>query len=205
MLRLYRRISSIQRESVNVHDLAPITAFGLAEPTVFATQSCQLTERPDIALASVAARLGLEGSFRSVITDLLGVEAPEPAAWLASDIYSAFWMGPDQWMFSADFSYMEDIAARLKVSFGETASITEQTDGWVAFDLSGEVEAVLELVCNVDMRTRSEGYVTRVSIHHTSCFLLIEASDRVRFYAPRASAGSVCHGISQAMTSASTR
>ena len=188
-----------------MHDLAPITAFGLAEPTVFVTQSCQLKERPDIALASVAARLGVEKECHSVITDLLGTDAPEPAAWLASDIYGAFWMGPDQWMFSSDFSDMEDIAARLKVSFGETASITEQTDGWVAFDLSGEVEAVLELICNVDMRTHSEGYVARVSIHHASCFFLIEASDRVRVYAPRASARSVCHGISQAMASASTR
>jgi sarcosine oxidase subunit gamma len=205
MLRLYRRISSTQRESVNVHDLAPITAFGLAEPTVFVTQSCQLKERPDIALASVAARLGVEKACQSVITDLLGTDAPEPAAWLASDIYSAFWMGLYQWMFSADFSDVEDIAARLKTSFGETASITEQTDGWVAFDLTGEVEAVLELVCNVDMRTRSAGYASRVSIHHTGCFLLIEASNHVRVYAPRASAGSVFHGISQAMTSAMTR
>jgi sarcosine oxidase subunit gamma len=188
-----------------VHDLAPITAFGLAEPTVFVTQSCQLKERPDIALASVAARLGVEKACQSVITDLLGTDAPEPAAWLASDIYSAFWMGLYQWMFSADFSDVEDIAARLKTSFGETASITEQTDGWVAFDLTGEVEAVLELVCNVDMRTRSAGYASRVSIHHTGCFLLIEASNHVRVYAPRASAGSVFHGISQAMTSAMTR
>ncbi|WP_391482260.1 sarcosine oxidase subunit gamma [Nereida sp. NH-UV-3] len=188
-----------------MHDLAPITAFGLAEPTVFATQSCQLMERPGIALASVAARLGVEEACHSVILDLLGANAPDPAAWFASDIYSAFWMGPDQWMFSADFCDVEDIAARLKASFGETASITEQTDGWVAFDLTGEVEAVLELVCNVDMRTRSAGYASRVSIHHTGCFLLIEASDRVRVYAPRASAGSVFHGISQAMTSTAMR
>ena len=188
-----------------MHDLTPITAFGLAEPTVFVTQSCQLAERPRIALASVAARLGVDEACRAVITDLLRADAPDPAAWLASDIYSAFWMGPDQWMFSADFPDVEDIVARLKTSFGETASITEQTDGWVAFDLTGEVEAVLELVCNVDMRTRSAGYASRVSIHHTGCFLLIEASDRVRIYAPRASAGSVFHGISQAMTSAATR
>ena len=188
-----------------MHDLAPVTAFGLAEPILYATQSCQLTERPDIALASVAARLGVEKACRAVITDLLAADAPDPSVWLASDIYSAFWMGPDQWMFSADFSNVEDIAARLKTSFGETASITEQTDGWVAFDLTGEVEAVLELVCNVDLRTRLAGNASRVSIHHTGCFLLIEASDRARVYAPRASAGSVFHVVSQAMSSAATR
>jgi sarcosine oxidase subunit gamma len=188
-----------------VHDLEPITAFGLAEPTVFATKSCQLKERPDVALASVAARLCQEDACRSVITDLLGAESPRPSGWLVSDIYSAFWIGPDQWMFRADFSEVEDIAARLKASFGNTASITEQTDGWVTLDLMGEVEAVLELVCNVDLRTRSVGYASRTAIHHTGCFVVIEARDRVCIYAPRASAGSVFHGISQAMTSAATR
>ena len=188
-----------------MHDLEPTTAFGLAEPTVFETKSCQLTECPDFAFASVAARLNYEDACRSVITDLLGAAPPEPAGWLASDIYSACWIGPDQWMFRAGFPDFEDIAARLKTSFGNTASITEQTDGWVTFELVGEVEAVLELLCNADFQSFSAGYACRTSIHHTGCFVLIEASGCVCIYAPRASAGSVFHAISQAMTSAATR
>ncbi len=136
------------------------------------------------------------------IGDLLGAEAPGPGKAHLRDPEAAFWMGPDQWMVMAPFASHEDLAARLKARVAGTASVTEQTDGWVCFDLTGpRVEDVMELLCVLDMRAMQAGDAARTVIHHLGCFV-IRQRDEVRLLGPRASAGSLHHAILTAMTSA---
>ncbi|WP_299288705.1 sarcosine oxidase subunit gamma [uncultured Tateyamaria sp.] len=187
-----------------MHDLTPITALGGSAARVDSVGDVTLTEVPDVALASVAARRGHEGVCAQTLESVLGTAAPSPGHAAEGAEYAAFWTGPDQWMLSADFNGYEDIAARIKSEVGDTASVTEQTDAWVCFDLVGpHINAVLELLCNVDLAGFQTGRATRTSIHHLGCYVIsTDAGQSVRILGPRASAGSLHHAIITVMASA---
>ena len=159
-----------------------------------------LTENPGLALASIAARRGHEQACKDHLRALIG-DVPGPGRAQLHDPEAAFWTGPDNWMAGAPFDTHEDLAAQLKARFGETASITEQTDAWVCFDLRGDgIEAVMERLCAIDIRAMVTGDAQRTVIHHLGCFVLRrDPADWLRILGPRASAGSLHHAIVTAM------
>lgn len=187
-----------------MHNLKAITALGGAEPRVDTVNGTVLTENAGLALASVHARLGQEPACHAHFADLLGCAAPDAGKVVLRDPEAAFWTGPDQWMVGAPFETHEDLAAHLKTRFGDTASVTEQTDAWACFDLRGPgLEPVMELLCAINIRAMQTGDVQRTSIHHLGCFVIRrDPSDWVRILGPRASAGSLHHAIHTAMISA---
>lgn len=90
-----------------------------------------------------------------------------------------------------------DLRADLKVALGDAASITEQTDAWVRFDLKGpDLPRLFEKLCNVDLAARPEGYATRTVIEHIGCYLILR--DGVTVYGPRSMAQSLLHAIETA-------
>ncbi|MEP1352532.1 MAG: sarcosine oxidase subunit gamma [Tateyamaria sp.] len=187
-----------------MHDLTAITALGGIAPQVDTVGEVTLSEIPDVALASVAARTREESTCVAQLKALLGGPPPQAGRAKLGEPYAAVWVGPDQWLLSASFETHEDIAAQLKSKLGDTASVTEQTDAWCCFDLTGpDVHAVLELLCNIDLTRFETGHATRTSIHHLGCFVIcLEKGQSVRIFGPRASAGSLHHAISTAMASA---
>jgi len=185
-----------------VHDLTPIHALGGAEAFVFVQDGTELRENSGLALASVHARIGHETACHRHVADLLG-RVPGPGEAVLRDPEAGFWTGPDQWMIGAPYGTHEDLADQLKSRFGESASITEQSDAWCVFDLRGDIEPVMELLCAVDVRNMAIGAAQRTSIHHLGCFVLRrDPASHMRILGPRASAGSLCHAIVTAMKSA---
>jgi len=193
-----------QKGSGFVHDLTPITALGGAAPQVDTVAGMTLTENPALALACVAARLGREKPCGTALQKLLGATAPGPGKAHLADPFSAVWMGPDQWMIGADFATYETLDVTLKKVIKDSGSVTEQTDAWVCFDLTGDaIQPVMELVCAVDMRRMQSGDATRTNIHHLGCFVVCgDPTGFVRIIGPRASAGSLHHALLAAMKSA---
>ncbi|WP_377188313.1 sarcosine oxidase subunit gamma [Ruegeria meonggei] len=185
-----------------MHDLVAITALGGSEPCVDTVGAVTCTEVPGVALASVAARLGQESKAAKALAKLIGSPAPGIGR-TSGEALTAFWAGPEQWMVEAPFETHEEIADQATTAMGETASVTEQTDAWTRFDLSGDgIPAVLELLCQLDLRTLEEGSAARCSIHHVGCFVLCRTSRLFSLYGPRASAGTLHHAIITAMRSA---
>ncbi|MGB1234366.1 MAG: sarcosine oxidase subunit gamma [Planktomarina sp.] len=183
--------------------MTPITALGGAEPRVDTVSGVTLSENSGLALASVAARSGQEAACRKHLKAVIGT-VPEPGKCQLNDPEAGFWMGPDMWMVGAPFDSHEDLAAQLKARFKDTASITEQTDGWCCFDLRGAgMEDVMERLCNLNIRAMRTGDATRTSIDHLGCFVLRrDPVDWVRILGPRSSAGSLHHAILVAMKAA---
>ncbi|MGH1575985.1 sarcosine oxidase subunit gamma [Planktotalea sp.] len=186
-----------------MHNLKAITALGGQEPRVDRIGENTLRENAGLALASVHARLGQEEACRAHLQDLLEGRVPAIGKAVLRDPEAAFWTGPDQWMVGALFDTHEELADQLRARFGSTASITEQTDAWACFDLQGAtMDAVMELLCPVNMRAMQTGDAQRTSIHHLGCFVIRrEPSDWVRILGPRASATSLHHAIITAMQS----
>ena len=177
-----------------------MTALGAHEPRVVTVGPVTITERVDLALASVAARRGrdLGGAAKAA-----GVPLPGPASHLAGAAYSAFWVAPEMWFVEAAFASHEDISAGLRAAFGDAASITEQTDAWVILDLEApDLGPLLERLCNVDFAAVPDGYATRTVIEHLGCYLVRHGRGAVRVYGPRSSAGSLLHAVEVAAVSA---
>nr|WP_254429722.1 sarcosine oxidase subunit gamma [Ruegeria atlantica] len=146
--------------------------------------------------------MGQEASASKALAKLIGAPTPDVGQH-AGETITAFWAGPDQWMIEAPFETHEDLADQVKSAMGDTASVTEQTDGWTRFDLNGDqIPAVLELLCMLDLRKFDAGCVARCSIHHVGCFVLCRSPESCSVYGPRSSAGSLHHAIVAAMRSA---
>lgn len=187
-----------------MHDLAPLTALGGSAPRSDTHAGVTLSENDAIALASVAARRGQETACRTHLENILGAPAPEPGRARLGTTQTAFWMAPDHWMLTAPYGTHEDLAEQLKARLGATASVTEQSDAWVCFDLQGDgVEAVIELCCNINIRAMQTGDATRTSIHHLGVYVLrCDPANHLRLLGPRASAASLHHAVLTAMKAA---
>lgn len=185
-----------------MHDLAPLTPLGGTEPRTDAYGGVTLTEVTSTALASVAARTGKETAAAAFMKSQLGVDAPEVGR-VAEKTLLAFWIGPHQWMVEAPISTHEDLAARLSSASKGEVSITEQTDGWCRFDLTGtRLEAILELLCPFDLRSATGNEAIRTTIDHLGCFVVLRGTTHLSVIGPRSSAGSLHHALLTAMRSA---
>jgi len=183
------------------HRLAPLTALGHPDPKVVTIGPVTLAERTNVALASLAARRGREGDV-ALAAQALGLPLPGPGGHAAGPVWSAFWLGPDQWMVEAPFEMHEDIVAALRPAFGDSASITEQTDAWVRFDVTGtDLAAVFERLCGLDVRSMQPGDATRTMIEHLGTYV-IRGTGGMTVLGPRSAAGSLHHALVTAAQSA---
>jgi sarcosine oxidase subunit gamma len=176
---------------------------GGTEPRTDTIGTVTITEVPDLALASVAARLGREAACVKALRRIIGADLPEPGKAVLASPLAAVWMGPDQWMIGALFDTHEDLAARLKASLKDAASVTEQSDGWVCFDVTGaDVVPMFERLCAAPVRRLQAGDAQRTTIHQMGCFVICGAAGaHLRVLGPRSSANSLHHALVQAAKS----
>lgn len=179
------------------HRLDPITPLGAHAPRIDRFAGLTITENTDAALASVASRMGQDKAFAAAAKKTLGFAMPAAGQSTNKGDYSAFATGADQWMVEASFETQEDIAAHLKAGFKTTASITEQTDAWARFDVTGDAcPALFERLCNVNTRTMRTGSATRTLIEHLGCFVICRATGlSYSILCPRSAAGSLHHAL----------
>jgi sarcosine oxidase, subunit gamma len=189
-------ISLIQKERVFVANmLKALTPLGETTALVEVIGPVTITENPDVALASLASRFGQEAAVAAV-AKAAGISLPGPGRVENGSVYNAFWLGPEQWMLEAPFASHEDIVAVLKPLFGEAASITEQTDAWVRFDLTADdLPKLFERLCNFDLSRAGVGAATRAVIDHLGCYVVRRAATQVSVLGPRSSAQSLHHAL----------
>jgi sarcosine oxidase subunit gamma len=185
-----------------VASLQPLTALGKREATAVTQGPLTITERCDVALASVAARKGRMADLAAAAKKT-GVPLPDAARHLTGSPYNAFWTAPEMWFVEAPFATHELIADLLKSALGDAASVTEQTDAWVIFDLSAlDLAPILERLCNVDFPAVATGYATRTLVEHLGVYLIKHGPGAARIYGPRSSAESLLHALETAAQSA---
>jgi sarcosine oxidase, subunit gamma len=181
-----------------VASLIALTALGKREATTVNHGPLTIAERTDVALASVAARKGRMADLTKA-AEKAGVPLPGPAAHQQGTPYSAFWTAPEMWFVEAPYATHELIADLLKSALGDAASVTEQTDAWVAFDLAApDLAPVLERLCNADFPEVPTGFATRTMMEHLGVYLIKHGPDKARLYGPRSSAESLLHALETA-------
>lgn len=179
-------------------DLRPITPLKGDVARVDAIGTLTITETPYRALASLAARKGREADVAVAMKSTWDLTLPGPNALASGAHVRAWWVGPAAWMLDAGYVQHELLADEVKGIVGDSASVTEQTDGWCRFDVTGTgMVAMFERLCAVDMETMESGAATRTSIHHLGCFV-IRTNNSIQVIGPRSSAGSLHHAMTTA-------
>jgi len=179
-----------------VSDLKPITALGGAVARAQSFGALSIVENSGLALASLALR-------RDAMQPApMGLSLPGPGRWAAGREIAAFWTGPGQWMVEAEGRAEEDFAAALKPQ-APGCSVTEQTDGWVAFEVSSvaggmPIRRLMEKLVNVDAAGFGPGSATRTGLEHMSVFLIRRAEDRLAVIGMRTLAGALWHALETA-------
>ena len=179
-----------------VHNLKTVSALGEAAPRIDNFDHITIAENDELALASVAVRLGREAECHAALENLLG-GVPDVGRTILRDPEAGFWMGPEQWMIGAPRATHELLADQLKERFGDAASVTEQSGAWATFDVTGAMmREMSERLCNIPIRRMVAGDVHRTVIHQLGCFVIRrEAEDHIRILGPRASAKNLHHAL----------
>ncbi|WP_340148713.1 hypothetical protein [uncultured Sneathiella sp.] len=177
--------------------LAPLTALGNDTPVVETIGSITIRENPDLAIASLAARKDRGAELYSKLKSDAGVHLPDPGHAIFADDVTTIWTGVDQWLLLAPISSHPDYAAEVKTVVANSASVTEQTDGWVVFDIAGNnLIPLLERLCNLNSKSLSAGDATRCLIEHLGCLIICRESGReLTILGPRSSAASLHHSL----------
>lgn len=180
--------------------LNPLTPLGGTTPASTTIGPVTITEVTGTALASLAAR---KGHDLTAIAKAAGIPLPPAGRAEQGETYAAFWLGPDQWMIEAPYSSHEDITAILKPIFTESASLTEQTDAWARFDVTGDrLPALFERLCNFDIAAQTTGAATRTMIEHLGTYVILRGPGHITVLGPRSSAASLWHALATAAKAA---
>ena len=182
--------------------LLAVSPLGFTTPHKDIVGAYTISEVTDQAMASVTARKDCGAAVKTMLTKILKQPAPEVGGYCTGEI-EAFWTGQSQWMLTAPFDDYEDIVASFSGTFKGRASLTEQSDGWCRFAITGlNLDRLCSLLCNIDMRGLRAGKASRTSIEHIGCFVLRSADDAMQIIGPRSSARSLHHAICTAAKSA---
>ncbi|MBM2294323.1 sarcosine oxidase subunit gamma [Sulfitobacter pseudonitzschiae] len=173
-------------------DLTPLTALGHDQPQSVTYGNLTMGDCPDLALASLTLR-------RDAPVPLpFGLDLPGPGGYVASAEVAAIWTGPRQWMIEAKAKGCTDFAAQVKAQAPD-AIVTEQTDGWAAFDITSPdgaaIGRLLEKLVNIDPGTVSPGTASRTSLHHMNVLLVRPDPCCLRIWVGRSFAGSLWHAV----------
>jgi len=161
-----------------------------------------IRENADLVLVSLAQREAGKADMASIAQAQFGSSLPEPGCRFEGQICAIFWVAPGQWFFEADRRNEKNLAISMGEKFGETASITDQSDGWVAIDLEGpNVLPVLERLCQLDIHSSKSGFAARSVIDHMGVFVICLDKNAWRILGARSSAKSLHHALYTAAVS----
>ena len=187
--------------------LTPLTALGGTAPYDEMIGGIRIVEIADTCLASLAMRRGKAAAFRNAARQALGTGLPAPGQRTGTDERGVIWMGPDQYLVEVETGGAQtdgaDLVDALGIAFKTAASITDQSDAFVRFDITGkDVPAMLERLCAADTRQMLGGAAVRTPIHHMLCVLVCrDAYTGFSVYGPRSAAQSLHHALTAAAAS----
>ena len=181
--------------------LKPLSALGREFLLVETIGPVTIAEDMDVALASLASRRGREAEVEALAAGA-GIPLPPPGQAATQGLWGAFWVSPEMWMLEAPYGTHEDIVAQVKPIFGDAASVTEQTDAWARFEVTGPLQPLFERLCNLDLGRFGPGSATRTIIEHLGVYAIRRAPNRMTLLGPRSSADSLHHALVTAARSA---
>jgi len=177
--------------------LEPTTALGKKTHFDETIGGIHIAEIAMPVLASLAMRHGQDAGFKRAASSTFAGGLPSPGKSSGDATCRVIWMGPDQYLVEGM------TGAELAAAFGMLASVTDQSDAWAGFDISGaDCVAMLERLSSADSRRMAGGDATRTPVHHMNCVLVCRAAGtHFTVYGPRSAAASLHHALTAAAAS----
>ncbi|MEM7250658.1 MAG: sarcosine oxidase subunit gamma family protein [Pseudomonadota bacterium] len=187
-----------------------MSEYSLYATAVMATGTMQwepltVSELNHRSLWSIAARLGDRDALATTFQSHFGLSLPNVQAATLSGPLCVRWSAPQQWFLSVDAHERGDrpSIADVTTTLSDYASVTEQSDGWMALSIAGDATlATLELLCPVDLSPRT--FPIRKSIRTVVEHLGVQITrlpDAFEILTPRSSGRSFVHALETAATS----
>ena len=179
-------------------DLTASTALGDIMPRSIDRGSLVIAENSGLALASLALRRDCAPPAP------YGLALPAPGGWAATGRIAALWTGVGQWLIEGEDQAETDFASAIAAQCPD-CSVTEQTDGFVAFEvrsINGEapLQALIEKLLNLDPVRFKPGMGCRTAFQHGSVFAVRRSALHFAIMGMRSAAASIWHELETAAT-----
>jgi len=174
-----------------------LTARAALDGASYDYEGLSIRELVDIKLLSVAATVDQQATASNALQSHCGLAWPEVTQSTTSDSTHCLGLQPEQVMLLSQHNDTDH--ANLANNLGNETAVTDQSDSWVAVELTGDrTLEVLERICPIDLHndTFTVGRVARTSMEHSSVIVFRQA-DRWLLLSPRSSAESFMHSLTQ--------
>ena len=177
-------------------DLKPLTALGRSAACNVTYGALTLAENTGLALASLAPRWSCKEPAP------FGLSLPGPGLWADNGEIAALWAGFGQWLIEGPGRAETDFAAEVSAAC-PGCSVTEQTDGFVAFEVrsaaaGAPIFALMAKLVNLDPSRFGPGTATRTGLEHMSVFVIRRSADRLAVLGMRSAARTLWHVLETA-------
>ena len=108
--------------------------------------------------------------FKNLFKHYFLFEPPKISELNIKKKYLAFWVRSNSFFIIGEFNLKD-----LKSVFSSTASMTDQTGGWISIQIEGKAsKSIFEKLININLDQFIEGRVIRTSINKINCFVLCQ-------------------------------
>ena len=184
--------------------LKPLNALGGYDLERSSFNGIEISEKYLNSLASIGCSGPLLKNLSKKLKSTFDIEVPGPGKSVASQKVRVSWTAQGQWFIESDKVFPQGFDIYLLEKLGKEFAITDQSDGWVKFSLSGDnLLKALEKCIMLDLYKMVGGAFSRCSLEHIGVYLLCERNKKdFLIYGPRSSAKSLHHALIQASISA---
>ena len=164
-----------------------------------------LKEVDGLGIVSVAVPLGGRDALAKAVRSAYGCGLPKPTVSVLSKGKSARLVSTQADQFFVLFDHAEpDAAEQVAERLGEAGYYTDQSDNWLALELSGAAaRRALQRLCQVD--TDPDVFKVNASartvMHHLGALVIRTGEDRYLLLSARSSALSFLHAVETAVES----
>ena len=183
--------------------LKPLNALGGNDLERSSFNGIEITEKYLNSLASIGCSEPLLKNFSKKLKSIFDIKVPGPGKSVASQKVRVSWTAQGQWFIESEEVFSQGFDIYLLEKLGKEFVVTDQSDGWVKFSLSGDnILKALEKCIMLDLYKMTGGSFSRCSLEHIGVYLLCERAKRdFLIYGPRSSANSLHRALIQASIS----
>ena len=152
----------------NKHLLEPIK---FKSENIFFKNDLQITLDNSKNIISLNQKREKPKQFKTLFKKYFLFEPPKISEAHFNNKYISFWVRTNSFFIIGDVNSKD-----LNTVFNSTASITDQTGGWISIQIKGKTsKSIFEKLINVNLEEFIQGKVIRVSINKINCFVLCES------------------------------
>ena len=149
-----------------------LTSERLIHENIIASEELQFSLQSIKSIFSVNKFNEKDKNFNGIFKNVFGFGSPSISTFNNNNNQLAFWVRSNSYFIISDEIKLKDLFS----AFESSASITDQTGGWIIFNIEGKAcRFLFEKLLTVDLEDFVEGKVIRTSIAGINCFILCKS------------------------------